>query len=156
MVGVRMSCGSSFLDLFDTGRIAGRYRVHHVYTMKSMIDFSASLASARRLAGISQAELAAKVGTSQSAIARLEQGGGNPTLDSIARVAFALGFEVKLSIQPIEAADPVIALYMRDVDRTLLRENRRRTVDERIRALDDWQVSLHELDRSRLLRNAKS
>lgn len=32
-------------------------------------------------------------------------------------------------------SDPVIEAYKRDIDRTLLRENLRRTVDERVRNL---------------------
>jgi hypothetical protein len=37
--------------------------------------------------------------------------------------------------------DPVIEAYKRDIDRTLLRENLRRTVEERVAAL----TALHQL-----------
>ena len=37
-------------------------------------------------------------------------------------------------LEPLEP-DPVIEAYKRDVDRTLLRENLKRTVEERIEAL---------------------
>lgn len=43
------------------------------------------------------------------------------------------------------AVDPVIELYKRGVDRTLIRENLRRTPEERVRALEDLQRSAEEL-----------
>jgi hypothetical protein len=42
-------------------------------------------------------------------------------------------------------ADPVIELYKRDVDRTLLRENLRRSVDERLQKLSDFVGFMREL-----------
>jgi ribosome-binding protein aMBF1 (putative translation factor) len=56
---------------------------------------------ARRARGLTQAQLAAATGTSQSAIARLELGGGNPRLDTLARIATALGAE--LSVRFVKA-----------------------------------------------------
>lgn len=46
---------------------------------------------------LTQAQLAKKAGTKQSAIARLESGNVNPSLDFIDRIATALG--LKLNIQ---------------------------------------------------------
>lgn len=43
------------------------------------------------------------------------------------------------------ARDPVIEVYKKDIDRTLLRENLRRTPDERFRALMALQRFAHEL-----------
>jgi hypothetical protein len=43
------------------------------------------------------------------------------------------------------ARDPVIEVYKRDIDRTLLRENLRRTPDERFRALMALQRFAQEL-----------
>jgi transcriptional regulator with XRE-family HTH domain len=45
----------------------------------------------RTRAGISQDELARRVGTSKSAIARLESGRHQPTVETLRRVAEALG-----------------------------------------------------------------
>jgi len=39
------------------------------------------------------------------------------------------------SLREGDDVDPVIEAYKRDIDRTLLRENLRRTPDERVRAL---------------------
>jgi len=44
--------------------------------------------------------------------------------------------------------DPVIETYKKDVDRTLLRENLRRTPDERLLALMDLQRFTAELQRA--------
>ena len=46
--------------------------------------------------------------------------------------------------EPLEP-DPVIEAYKRDVDRTLLRENLKRTVEERIEALMQLQAFAEEL-----------
>jgi transcriptional regulator with XRE-family HTH domain len=117
--------------------------------MTVMTSFGPNLARARGTAGLSQAEVASAAHTSQGAIARLELGVGNPTLETLCRVAAATGYAVVIDLQPLAPADPVVEVYKRDVDRTLLRENLRRTVDERIRSLGDWQESLRMLEISR-------
>ncbi len=44
---------------------------------------------------------------------------------------------------------PIIAIYKRDVDRTLIRENLRRTPEERLQALQQMQRFAEELRRAR-------
>lgn len=48
--------------------------------------------------GLTQAQLAKKVGTQQSAISRLEQGTYNPTLAFLQKVATALDTELRVSL----------------------------------------------------------
>ena len=55
------------------------------------------LIAARHQAGLSQKELAERLGTKQSAIARLEAGNINPTIGFLEKVASTLG--AKLTIQ---------------------------------------------------------
>ena len=55
-----------------------------------------ALTDRRRAMGISQTVIAARMGTSQSALARLEAGGSDPRLSTIERYARALGEEVEL------------------------------------------------------------
>ena len=55
-----------------------------------------ALSDRRRALGMSQTVIAARMGTSQSALARLEAGGSDPRLSTIERYAQALGEEVKL------------------------------------------------------------
>jgi predicted transcriptional regulator len=53
-----------------------------------------ALTERRRAMGISQTLIAARMGTSQSALARLEAGGSDPRLSTLERYALALGDEV--------------------------------------------------------------
>jgi transcriptional regulator with XRE-family HTH domain len=53
---------------------------------------------ARRRAGLTQAELAARAGTTQSAIARLERGATTPTLETISKLVRAAGFDLDFRI----------------------------------------------------------
>jgi len=56
----------------------------------------------------------------------------------------------KLAVHPEwPLRSPLIALYKRDVDRTLIRENLRRTPEERLRALQELQRFAEELRRVR-------
>ena len=52
----------------------------------------------RTSAGLTQTELARRMGTTQSAIARVEAGGSTPTLDLLDRVGRAVGAEIVLSV----------------------------------------------------------
>ena len=50
--------------------------------------------------GLSQRELAELVGTTQSAIARLEAGGRPPRIDTLLRIAEALDCELRVDLRP--------------------------------------------------------
>lgn len=57
--------------------------------------------AARRLElGLSQADVAELVGTTQSAIARLEAGGRPPRIDTLLRIANALDCELAVELRP--------------------------------------------------------
>lgn len=58
------------------------------------------LIAARTKAKLSQGQLAAKMGTSQSTIARLESGAAKPTLSTLERFAKATGTRVRVSLEP--------------------------------------------------------
>lgn len=49
--------------------------------------------------GLTQKELAKKIGTKQSAISRFESGAYNPSLSFLGRVASALGAKVRISLK---------------------------------------------------------
>ena len=55
---------------------------------------------AREAAGLSQRELAARMGTSQAAVARLEAGGTGATLTTLQKVATALDLTVSIELTP--------------------------------------------------------
>lgn len=56
----------------------------------------------REARGLSQRELAERVGTTQSAIARLEAGKISPSLPTLDRVAGALGAELTVTLTDLE------------------------------------------------------
>jgi predicted transcriptional regulator len=58
------------------------------------------LAGARRAAGLSQTEVAARMGTSQSVVARLETGEIDARLSTLQRYAAAVGRELELGVRP--------------------------------------------------------
>ena len=76
---------------------------------------------ARKRAGLTQAELAKRVGTSQSAIARLERGGVTPTLAKLDQLVRACGLELEVRLVPAD-----------DHDWTLIQRNLRLTPTERL------------------------
>lgn len=55
---------------------------------------------AREGAGLTQRELAARMATSQAAVARLEAGGVASTLTTLQRVATALDVEISVTFDP--------------------------------------------------------
>jgi ribosome-binding protein aMBF1 (putative translation factor) len=63
-------------------------------------EIADQVASNRRARGLSQAELAALCGTTQSAIARLESGGRPPRIDTLLRIANALDCELVVELRP--------------------------------------------------------
>lgn len=62
--------------------------------------FGDAVRAAREAAGISQAELARRMGTGQPTIARLELGGVDPKLSTIERISRALGTDLVLEFAP--------------------------------------------------------
>src|SRR6476661_6987823 len=83
---------------------------------------------ARRRAGLTQAELAARAGTTQSVIARWERGGSRPTVERLTALVDACGLELQIGI-----GEPT------DVDVAALRRNLALDVDDRVRRI----VALH-------------
>ena len=59
------------------------------------------LAEARRRAGLTQRALARRARTSQSVIARIENGSASPSTRTLARLLRAAGFELQASIEPL-------------------------------------------------------
>src|SRR5437667_8265742 len=78
---------------------------------------------ARKRAGLTQAELAARVGTTQSAIARLERGGTTPTFQRITQLVRACGFDLNVRMTPTDD----------DHDWSLVQQNLRLSPTQRVR-----------------------
>lgn len=64
---------------------------------------------ARRRAGLTQAELAARAETTQSAIARLESGRTSPAFEQVERLLRLCGFQLIVELAPYDDSDIVQA-----------------------------------------------
>ena len=60
------------------------------------------MVEARRRAGLSQAELASRAGTTQSAIARVESGRTSPTLEHLTKLLRACSFDLQVRLVPYD------------------------------------------------------
>ena len=84
------------------------------------------IAEARKRAGITQVELAMRLGTHQSVVARWETGRTHPDFDTVQRAVRAAGFDLGVSISPAD-----------DHDLTLIRQELDREPHQRIAELVD-------------------
>jgi transcriptional regulator with XRE-family HTH domain len=79
-------------------------RLHEKIATKDRGWFFAAIADKvaerRNAQGLSQRELAELVGTTQSAIARLERGGRPPRIDTLLHIADALECELVVELKP--------------------------------------------------------
>ena len=67
------------------------------------IGLATEIHALREKRGLSQRELAERLGTTQSAVARLEAGNVSPTLPTLDKVAEALGVELVISFVDLDA-----------------------------------------------------
>jgi len=79
---------------------------------------------ARRLGGLTQADLARRLGTTQSAVSNWERGRDTPRVDTLARILEACGFEADMTFRRLD-----------DVDRTQIRENLAMTPAKRLQSV---------------------
>jgi transcriptional regulator with XRE-family HTH domain len=86
------------------------------------------LKQARREAGLSQADLARRLGVSQVAVAKLERPGANPTVDTLDRALWAAGWRLALDVTPRRAGG---------VDESLIRRQLELTPAERIAGIEE-------------------
>lgn len=75
---------------------------------------AALIIEARRRAGLTQAELARRLGTHQPVIARWETGRTNPDFVTVQRAIRAAGFEMSVAITEFDDHD--LALIRRELD----------------------------------------
>lgn len=65
---------------------------------------ASQIIGARARANLTQAELAERMHTSQSSIARLESGRGRPSVSTLERLAAATGSKLRLVLEPATPA----------------------------------------------------
>lgn len=97
--------------------------------------------NARKSAGLTQAQLAQRAGVTQSVVARLERGGGNPTFLTLERVLHAAGHRLELS---------AVHQGLRTVDETLIEQQLALTPAERASALDALAATASMLSNARV------
>jgi ribosome-binding protein aMBF1 (putative translation factor) len=61
-----------------------------------------AVARARARSGLSQAQLAKRMKTTQSAVARLESGRAKPSTRTLSRFAAATGHKLKITFEPVK------------------------------------------------------
>ncbi|MDR1077244.1 MAG: helix-turn-helix domain-containing protein [Propionibacteriaceae bacterium] len=64
------------------------------------LDLADALYQARTAAGLSQSELARRAGTTQAQISLIENAGRTPRVDTLRRIAEALGMSLVISFRP--------------------------------------------------------
>ena len=97
------------------------------------------LREARARSGITQKQLAARMGTSQSAIAALERADANPTIATLHDAFDALGLELQVSTTH----------KVRNVDESLIRRQLALTPTERLKSLAQMNADAVRLGRAR-------
>lgn len=104
-------------ELFLSGRLMGSYgiiwndeldieaetiyedgRTVRVEEIPANLMIANAVLSARAKAGISQSELSAATGIDQSDISKIERGVANPSVNTLSRIATALGAKLSVSI----------------------------------------------------------
>jgi transcriptional regulator with XRE-family HTH domain len=93
-----------------------------------MDDSASLLREARRMAGLTQRQLAERAGTTQSVIARIELGRVSPSPTTLTRLIGAAGFDVRTELAVRPTLDPNM---LDDVTRILRLSPEQRLVEVR-------------------------
>ena len=75
------------------------YRKAHE-ALKPEFEITRALIEARAKAGLTQEQLAGRMKTTQSVVARLESGRASPSTQTLERVAAATGTRLKITFEP--------------------------------------------------------
>ena len=89
--------------LFDEWRKDPEY-VAAYDALEEEFALASAVIGARAHADLTQEELAARTGTSQSAIARLESGRSRPSTTTLTKLAAATGTKLRVSFEPDDKA----------------------------------------------------
>jgi len=106
----------------------------YCYALSAMTP-GALVREARRNAGLTQESLATRLGTTQSAVARLECDVASPRIDTLRRALAACGQELELSSRPRKAS----------IDETLVARMLRIPPGERIKSFERSYANIREI-----------
>jgi transcriptional regulator with XRE-family HTH domain len=101
---------------------------------------AALLTEARQRANLTQAQLAARLGVSQAAVAKLEHPRANPTVETLARALWAADSRLELTANRRGAG----------VDESLIRQQLELTPKERLRRAETMYSQAQALGRRKL------
>ena len=74
--------------------------------LEPVFELMRALIGARANSGLTQQEISERMGTTQSAVARLEGWSSNPSVNTLRKYAEATGTRLRISFEPIEADAP--------------------------------------------------
>ena len=80
---------------------------------------------ARTMGRLTQAQLAEKSGTTQSAISDIESGKTSPTVDTLVRLIAACGLEMRPGLDKPDTHDPSRLAFQQMIDPALIAEHER-------------------------------
>ena len=80
------------------------YREVHA-ALEEEFSLARAVIAARKRAGLTQAELARRMGTTQPAVTRMESGRIQPSLRTLRRLAEATGSKLTIRLEPGHAAE---------------------------------------------------
>lgn len=96
---------TAFTKLLDSARRTERYWVSRL-----KFDVAAQLQDLQKVAGITQEKYAERVGVKAPQISRTLSGGSNPTLETIVKMGFALGYVPQVTFRPVKTAAPEVTV----------------------------------------------
>ncbi len=108
--------------------------MHHSSSLicySDLMDAGQLILEARKRAGVTQTELASRMGTHQSVVARWETGKSQPTLETVIRAVEAAGLELTVNISGSSPDQPELSISGRDSETTrLMQELRQMNADQ--------------------------
>lgn len=94
---------SSFRDYLDQQLQDPEFRAEYE-ALTPEFSIIRAMIEARKSAGLTQKELAARTGIAQSDISKLENGNANPSLHTLERLAAGMNMRVVIEFRPIQTS----------------------------------------------------
>ena len=93
----------NFKQLHEKWSLDPSYREHYD-ALRPEFELARTLIEARARAGLTQAQLAARMQTSQSVVSRLESGQAHPSTKTLEKIARATGTRLRIAFEAVSDA----------------------------------------------------